>query len=131
MTHDRNVTLPTRRTFRATVAAATLFAIVPIYAGAQALDVVVRHDGLAAQLEAIRESRLKSLYLGCSREALQRALGSGEAASCSIVYESLLRRGFGGDFMAFLAWSRAQRDDGIEQASREAMPARNVRPRQP
>ena len=130
MTHDRNVTLPRCRTFRATVAAAVLLMLVPSGVWAQSLEVVVRHDSLRTRLDAMQESGLKTLYLHCSKEAMQRALGSGEAASCSIVYETLLRRWFGGDFIALLAWSRAQRDVVFDSGSPETLPASNVQPRQ-
>jgi hypothetical protein len=56
------------------------------------------------------ELELKNTYSNCSREAMQRVLGSGEAALCSVVYEALLGRIFGGDFEALLAWSRLHPD---------------------
>lgn len=64
---------------------------------------------LVAKLEKAPHEELKSVYTDCSQEAETRMLGAGEAATCSIVYETLKRRVFGGDFAALLAWSRAQR----------------------
>lgn len=61
-----------------------------------------------AALEQASHEQLKSIYLACSDEAERRVLGSGEAAACSIAYETLKRRVFGGDFDALLAWSRSQ-----------------------
>jgi hypothetical protein len=49
---------------------------------------------------------LKALYLACDAAALQRVLNFGEAAHCSVVSETLLHRGFDGDFNALLAWWR-------------------------
>jgi hypothetical protein len=57
-------------------------------------------------LETLSDERLKAFYLGCSDAATARQLGSGEIALCSIGYEMLLKRSFGGDFMALLAWSK-------------------------
>jgi hypothetical protein len=33
----------------------------------------------------------------------------GEAANCSVIYEALLKVGFGGDFKRLLAWWQAER----------------------
>jgi hypothetical protein len=68
-------------------------------------------DPLAAELKSAPEACLKQAYIRCSREASQRALDIGEAALCSMVCEALFSRCFGGDFHAFLAWSRQHPDD--------------------
>jgi len=104
---------------RQTLGAGAAGVVLVVAAGpssAQTPDVGAHHEHLTRQLEVMPDSSLKTIYLGCSREAFQRSLGSGEIASCSIVYETLLRRSFGGDFMALLSWSRAQRDDAIAEA---------------
>jgi hypothetical protein len=54
-------------------------------------------------IDRLCETRLKRLYVWCSCEALRRRLDYVEATGCSLVYETLLRRGFGGDFDALLA----------------------------
>lgn len=57
-----------------------------------------------------REVRsLKEAYLRCDRAATERLLDMGEAANCSVIYEELLRVGFGGDFKRLLAWWHAER----------------------
>jgi hypothetical protein len=64
----------------------------------------------ARSLPALTEGpigALKQAYLACNDAALQRALGGGEAAICSVIYEALKRRAFDGDFQRLLAWSRA------------------------
>jgi len=63
---------------------------------------------LVADLHRLPEQDLKAFYLQCNRAAMQTSLGSGGIALCSIGYEILLQRTFGGDFSAFLAWSRNQ-----------------------
>lgn len=52
---------------------------------------------------------LKAVYLRCDRAATERLLSMGEAANCSVIYEELLRVGFGGDFKRLLAWWHAER----------------------
>jgi hypothetical protein len=57
-----------------------------------------------------REERsLKAAYLRCERAANERLLGTDDAASCSVIYEDLLKVGFGGDFKRLLAWWHAER----------------------
>lgn len=67
-------------------------------------------DPARARLEQLGEREIKSLYRICARQAIERRLGSGEIAHCSVVYEVLLARHFGGNFRALLTWSRAQVD---------------------
>ena len=50
---------------------------------------------------------LKRAYLACNREAPGARQDSGAIMQCSVVYEALLQRGFGGDFARLLAWSKA------------------------
>lgn len=64
---------------------------------------------LATELEQASHEQLKAIYVDCSNEAERRLLGAGKAAACSIVYETLKRRVFGGDFAALYAWSRSLR----------------------
>lgn len=100
-----------------------------ITARAQAMDPIVAsdHKSLSVQLEAISERELKRAYLRCSREAVQRTLGFGGIASCSIVYETLLRRLFEGDFYALIAWSREQRNDTLADSPAEIPVTRGPR----
>jgi hypothetical protein len=77
------------------------------------------HGGAAASLESSRArlnamsaDAIKTLYGQCSQEAIERRLGGGEVAFCSIVYQVLLERHFGGNFESLLAWSRQQRAAG-------------------
>jgi len=59
-------------------------------------------------LEAVSIEDLKCVYLSCSREASDGGLTGMGIMQCSIVYETLKRRAFGGDFDRLLAWSKAQ-----------------------
>jgi hypothetical protein len=61
---------------------------------------------------------LRATYLECDRLAMTTLLGAGTAATCSLVYEELKRRVFGGDFHRLWAWSRQQ--TMISAASGEA-----------
>jgi hypothetical protein len=54
--------------------------------------------------------RLKSAYLDCENAAVNRALNAGEIARCTIIYEKLKGRVFGGDFRRLKAWFEAERD---------------------
>lgn len=63
-----------------------------------------------AQVVALHQASIEELkvtYLNCSREALAGRLGQGTIMGCSMVYEALKERAFGGDFSRLLAWSRA------------------------
>jgi hypothetical protein len=51
---------------------------------------------------------LKAIYLACNDGVMNGRLATGSVAACSVVYEELKERGFGGDFDRFLAWSRSQ-----------------------
>jgi hypothetical protein len=51
--------------------------------------------------------RLKSEYLACNVAVMKSRLEAGAIMQCSVVYEALLQRGFGGDFIKLLAWSKA------------------------
>lgn len=51
---------------------------------------------------------LKRGYLACHDASTRRVLGMGEVMHCSVIYEVLKQRAFGGDFERLLAWARAQ-----------------------
>jgi hypothetical protein len=77
-----------------------------------AVEVAASADSLRAHLQRLSERDVKQFYLGCSAAAMRGRLGGGETAACSVGYEVLLQRHFGGDFHALLAWSRKQAHDG-------------------
>jgi hypothetical protein len=85
--------------------------------------IVVRTEPqLTTQLQTVPEAELKHAYSTCSRHAMERVLGSGEAAACSILYETLLSTVFGGDFEALLMWSRGQSNSATEASSADSTP---------
>lgn len=84
---------------------------------ATAVEVAASTDSLHTRLERLSEAEVKQFYLGCSGAAMRGRLGGGETAACSVGYEVLLRRHFGGDFHALLAWSRSQPHDRRGAAS--------------
>jgi hypothetical protein len=134
MTRDRKgISSSLRHSLGALTASVIVLATAPSPTGAQALEpaVVSFHERATTQLGALPEPGLKAVYLHCSREASQYALRLGEAAYCSIVYETLLRRIFGGDFHALLAWSSTQRDDPIGEGFNDALTAGNAQALQP
>lgn len=71
---------------------------------------------------ASREADLKQRYLHCSGAATYGLLARGEIALCSVVYETLLKEVFVGDFLALLVWSRQSPDTA------PSLPARDQRP---
>ncbi len=71
---------------------------------------------LISAIQGLAEPDLKATYLGCSRDALLGTLDWDEIAACSVVYETLLTREFGGDFFALLAWSKSRSTDPAEIA---------------
>lgn len=77
---------------------------------------------LVSALHELAEEDLKAYFLRCERSATQTSLGSDDAAFCSIGYEILLQRTFGGDFFALLDWWRSQRQEDTATALRSVKP---------
>jgi len=48
--------------------------------------------------------KLKVIYLGCERTASAGRLDGGDAMYCSMVYEELKKKGFGGEFRHIRSW---------------------------
>lgn len=51
---------------------------------------------------------LKAAYLSCNAQMAAGRLPTSAVMACSMVYEELKSRAFGGDFEKLLAWSQAQ-----------------------
>lgn len=79
-------------------------------------------------LDRLPAADLKRLYLDCESESETGRLGIGGIEACSVVYVELLRRVFGGDFDALLAWSRQQTVDNAEHQLVADPPVRIERP---
>ena len=61
-----------------------------------------------AQFERLPQHCLRSMVRRCTAVAGESLLDPGSAAACSFSYEALLKKGFGGDFKAMLAWWRSE-----------------------
>lgn len=64
------------------------------------------HSHQSAEVERLSIEQLKRFYLWCGRAAVAGQLDNGAIMQCSIFYEALKERAFGGDFERLLAWSR-------------------------
>lgn len=104
---------------RAAIACVAIAAAWPTVAQAQAADCRVpalpAHP-LAARsasiswFEQMPESCLKVMFMECAAATREHILDLGSATFCSVGYEALLKRGFGGDFHALMGWWRSQRE---------------------
>lgn len=114
-----------RQALGALATSAVILVAVP---GATYAQVAPHSNGhrINQELAVLPEKRIKELYLHCSREASRHAMGFGEAALCSMIYETLLGRVFGGDFHALLAWSAVQPDEVASAAPTPAVPAKTA-----
>jgi hypothetical protein len=63
-----------------------------------------------ASLEQMPESCLKAVLVECDRSANGGLLDLDSAALCSMDYEALLHKAFGGSFREMLAWWQHDRD---------------------
>lgn len=64
------------------------------------------HSHQSAEVERLSIEQLKRFYLWCARAATDGQLDNGAIMQCSVFYEALKERAFGGDFERLLAWSR-------------------------
>ena len=92
----------------------------PATAQEAAHQAVLSHEQqLIARIQMLPDDQLKDAYSSCSQDAIQRTPSYGEIALCSIVYETLFKQVFGGDFDALLAWSRIRAQGAMEDAFAE------------
>jgi hypothetical protein len=61
-----------------------------------------------ASLQSATIDDLKQAYLACDAQATSGRLSTSAIMGCSVVYEELKARAFGGDFEKFLVWSRTR-----------------------
>ena len=66
-----------------------------------------------ARMEQMPDACLKRMLFICGDAAGQRVMDTGSAFTCSMSYEALLHKSFGGNFAAMLAWWRGARDARI------------------
>jgi hypothetical protein len=62
----------------------------------------------AARLGMTQLDGLKLVYLNCEHRAAAGDLDTSEIMKCSMIYEELKRRAFGGDFRLLKAWADKQ-----------------------
>jgi hypothetical protein len=74
--------------------------------------------------EADTLAALERNFWLCERASMKYLLDLGTAAHCSVVYETLKARRFGGDFKALLEWWQANKDAQLAQLTQTADPAR-------
>lgn len=74
---------------------------------------LTEHSRVQTEFARLSAPCLKELYLRCSQKSSQGLLDFGDAALCSFGHEALLKKEFGGDFNALLAWWRVHRDDPL------------------
>lgn len=113
--------------FRTLAAATALYAFAAGAALAPAVQAgesgpAGQERGLDTALRELPEQDLKRLYLQCGRAATPGSIGRAGIVLCSVAYEILLKRTFGGDFFALLAWSRSESKGQAEAAYHSAEP---------
>ena len=72
-------------------------------------DPLADRAGLLAEYERLPPTCLQDLVLACTAVTNRAMLDFGSAAVCSLGYEALLSRRFGGNFQALLAWWNSER----------------------
>jgi hypothetical protein len=118
-----NVSLVKERTMKATIircavalwvagAGASAFADPPA-SGCQVppsqVDPFFDREATLSRYEQLPQYCLKAMFMQCAAQANRQVLDFDSAATCSIGYEALLKRGFSGDFQALMVWWRTQR----------------------
>jgi hypothetical protein len=91
----------------ATRACAPMRAITPCLLALFTLTAAAQAERALAR--ALTIEQLKIAFLDCDRRASITLLDIGDAERCSVIYEELKARAFGGDFDRLLAWWRTQK----------------------
>jgi hypothetical protein len=71
-------------------------------------DPITDLKGTLGRYRQVPQHCLEAMFMRCAGEANTHLMDLGEAAVCSVGYEALLDRAFGGNFQALLAWWRSQ-----------------------
>ena len=77
--------------------------------GAQGSGALPDRAATIARMEQLPDACLKRMLFVCGDAANQRVMDTGSAFTCSMNYEALLHKSFGGDFGQMLAWWRGER----------------------
>ena len=70
-------------------------------------------ESTIVSMQEMPEGCLKSMMLRCGDAANRGLLDPTNAAMCSMGYEALLRKSFGGSFPAMMAWRRVEHEAHI------------------
>jgi hypothetical protein len=71
--------------------------------------------GTIASFERLSDTCLKRIAIECSDATNEHVLDLGAAAICSMGYEALLAKSFGGNFQAMLAWWQREHTQPVIQ----------------
>lgn len=82
----------------------TVCAALALLTAAAAAPAQMTHE----HARALGPEALRRAYLACHRAAMEDRLSIGDAMDCSVIYETLKQREFGGDFERLAAWARTQ-----------------------
>lgn len=107
--------LPPIARFTAAAIAALIATLVIVGSAAadertSAADAAADGGAAARPMDVVHSESLKLRYLRCEQAASERPLDGTTITSCSVVYEELKQRVFGGSFDALHAWWRETRD---------------------
>lgn len=93
------------------LAAAGPFGIATAQDATPSLGLLGARERLPTVFDAMSEARLKAKFLRCDHDSSKRLLDLDEAVPCAMAWDALLKRQFGGDVAALLAWWRAHREE--------------------
>jgi hypothetical protein len=74
------------------------------------VDPLTNRSELLAEYERLPNACLQAIFQHCNTAASRTLLDFGSAAVCSFGYEAWLKKGFGGNFRALMAWWQTQGD---------------------
>lgn len=97
-------------TLNASVLSLSFAALVSVVTNARPSD--------STQSSVVPVAELKAIYLECDHLASTSVVDFGMAATCSMVHEELLKRGFGNNFEQLLQWWRSARNKCTQSAAR-------------
>ncbi|WP_418315664.1 hypothetical protein [Piscinibacter sakaiensis] len=82
--------------------ASAIFVVVPL----QAAPLTAVEPASTQRIESLTVAELKRDYLMCNRAVLQGRTDTPLIQQCSIIYEQLKQRAFGGDYGRLYVWSQ-------------------------
>jgi hypothetical protein len=89
-----------------TISALTPWIKIAAFALSTPLGLVAATGASATSASSIDD--LKRGYVACEGAALSNRLDKGDVVQCSVIYEELKHRAFGGDFQRLRAWYQSE-----------------------